>query len=549
VIARKLRAEGVDTVFTLTGGHISPIYDGCAQEGGIRLVDVRHEQAAAHAADAYARLKRRAAVAAVTAGPGLTGAITGVANAFYAQSPLVLLGGRNPLSLEGMGSLQDAPQADLLRPVTKRVDVAYDAWRLGEVLHYAFSAALSPRYGPVYVDLPLDVQLTQVDEGSYFIPPAAGYRTGPGPDPDAVARAARMLARARRPVLFAGSGVYWAGAEEELQRLLAATQAPLFVNGLARGIVPGGHHCLLSLTRRAALAKADLVMVLGADFDFRLGYGRNLPEPAQVIQVDPQMDRIGYNRPVDLGITSDIRLFLAALLGHESTYGRRRTPRWLRDLRAQEKRKQEARRAEMESEQTPIHPMRFVAEVTRFLDPDAVVIADGGDIAALAAGVIKVNHPGHWLDPGPFGCLGVGIPFAMAARLAHPAKQIVAVLGDGAFGFNGFEIDSCARQKLPFVAVIGNDGAWGEMRTFHEKLFGPEHAEAQYLSQQTRYDVVAQGLGGHGERVTEPRAIRPALDRAAASGLPAVVDVLIDPAYRRWGSTMGEDLQLPGRDK
>jgi acetolactate synthase-1/2/3 large subunit len=549
IIARKLREEGIDTLFTLTGGHISPIYDGCSREGGFRFIDVRHEQAAAHAADGYARLNRKAGVAAVTAGPGLTGAITGIANAFYAGSPVVLLGGRNPLGLEGMGSLQDAPQADLLRPVTKRVDIAFDAWRLGETLHYAFNAALSPRAGPVYVDIPLDVQLTQVEEDNCIIPPCTSYRTGAAPEPDAVKQTAQCLARAKRPIIFAGSGAYWARAEKELKLLLDSAKIPLFVNGQSRGIVASSHPCFFSLTRRAAFAETDLLLVLGADFDFRLGYGRKLNDSAFVIQVDPQADKIGYNRPVNLGIVSDIRIFLRQLLGYDSLFGRVRQRAWLAKLRRCEQGKRQTVAAERESNRIPIHPIRFAAEVAKFVDPDAVVIADGGDVAAIAAAAISVNHPGHWLDPGPFGCLGVGVPFAMASRLTYPLKQIVTIFGDGAFGFNGFEYDSAVRQKLPFLGVIGNDGAWGEMRTFHEKLFGKDHMEAQYLSQSTRYDVVVQGLGGYGERVTDPQQIRPALERAAASGVPSVVDVALDPSYRRWGSTVGEDLQLPWQEK
>lgn len=533
VIAKKLRAEGVDTVFTLTGGHISPIYDGCAREGGIRFVDVRHEQAAAHAADAYARLNRRAAVAAVTAGPALTGAITAVANAFYAHSPLVLLAGRNPLSHEGLGTLQDAPHAELLRPVTKRVDVAYDAWRLGEVLHYAFSAALSPRYGPVFVDLPLDVQLTAVDSDTFLVPPSSTARHAPGPDPEAVKAVAQLLATARRPIIFAGSGAYWDHAETELATLARTLHAPLFVNGLSRGIVPADFTHLFTLSRREAFSKSDFILMLGGDFDFRLEYGRRLPDGARVVHVDPEPSRIGHVRPVDVGVVSDIRLFLHELLRRDRVFGRARARSWVSQLRAHELAKGRDRQAAMESESVPIHPMRLVKEVAAFLDRDAVVVADGGDIAAMAASVIKVDVPGHWLDPGPFGCLGVGVPFAMAARLSHPSKQVLAVFGDGAFGFNGFEYDSCVRQGLPFVGVIGNDGAWGEMRNFHERLFGGGYPCAHYLDQRTRYEMVVEGLGGFGERVERPDEIRPALERAAASGVASVVNVIIDPAYRR----------------
>ncbi|MGH3441272.1 MAG: thiamine pyrophosphate-binding protein [Nitriliruptorales bacterium] len=538
IVARAMKAEGIDALFTLTGGHISAIYDGCKLEGGIRVIDVRHEQAAAHAADAYARLTHRPGVAAVTAGPGLTDAITGAANAFYADSPLVLLAGSNPLQLEDMGALQDAPQVELLAPVTKRSERVLETRRLEEVLAYAFRDSLTPRMGPTFVDLPMDVLMGVVEEDQVVSGRAQRFTAQPGPDPVAVVAATDLLASAEHPVVLSGSGTYWSQGWEELGRLVELAGLPLYVNGMSRGILPADHPNLLAATRKHALRQADVVLALGVDFDFRLGYGRSeyYPDGVKVIHVDPEPGRIGHNRAVELGVASDIRLFLRALLEQESKLGRTQERPWLVELQDEEAARREQRREALESDQTPIHPMRFAAEVARFADRDALFVGDGGDVVALAAGVVEVNLPGHWMDPGPFGCLGVGAPFALAARHLKPDAQIVVVHGDGSFGFNGFEYESAARQGLPFLGVIGNDGAWGEMKAFHERAYGPEDMVAQDLSQGIAYETVVEGLGGHGERVTDPDEIRPALERAndaVRDGVPAVVNVILDRSFRR----------------
>ncbi len=534
LIADHLADEGVDALFTLTGGHISAIYDGC-KDRGIRVVDVRHEQAAAHAADAYARLTFRPGVAAVTAGPGVTDAITGVTNAYYANSPMVLLGGRNPLSLEGMGALQDAPQIELLRPVTKRVSTALETRRIREVLGWSFRDALSPRMGPTYVDLPMDVLMTPIDSDQ--VVPSLGQRaTAPaGADPDTVAEVARLLAAAERPVVLSGSGTYWARAWRELDELAVTAQLPVYVNGMSRGVLPSSHPHLLGLTRKHALRQADLVIALGVDFDFRLGFGRPpaYRDDVTVVQVDPQADRIGHNRPVAHGVVSDVASFLRSLLDDDGRFARSEPTPWLSELREEEARRVADRDQAATTDASPVHPLRFAREVAQWVDPEAIVIGDGGDIVAHTAGQVRVDRPGHWMDPGPFGCLGVGAPFALAARHVHPDRPVVVVFGDGSFGFNAMEYESAVRQDLPFVGVVGNDGAWGEMKAFHERVYGSEGMVAQDLAQDTSYEGMVTALGGYGERVERPEEIRPALDRAAASGVPALVNVLIDRSFRR----------------
>ena len=534
VVADAIAAEGVDALFTLTGGHISAIYDGC-KDRGIRVIDVRHEQAAAHAADAYGRLTFRPGFAAVTAGPGVTDAITGVTNAYYANSPMVLLGGRNPLALDGLGALQDAPQIELLTPVTKRAVTPLETRRLREVIGYAVRASLTPRMGPSYVDLPMDVLMSAVDRDQVVVAEGHRFTAPPGPDPDALAQAVALLAGAQHPVVLCGSGAYWARAWEEVDHLARLAQLPVFVNGMSRGILPSDHPHLLGLTRKHALRQADVILALGVDFDFRLGYGRPpaYRDDVAVIHVDPQPDKVGHNRAVAVGAVSDVRAFLRALLAQEGSIGRAAPTPWLEQLRTEEARRLADREAAAMSDASPVHPLRFAREVARWVDRDAIVIGDGGDIVAHTAGQVRVDHPGHWMDPGPFGCLGVGAPFAMAARHVHPDRQVLVVYGDGSFGFNAMEYESAVRQGLPFVGVIGNDGAWGEMKAFHERVYGAEGMLAQDLSQATGYEHMVTALGGYGERVDRPEDIGPALDRAAASGLPAVVNVLLDRDVRR----------------
>jgi acetolactate synthase-1/2/3 large subunit len=532
LVARQLASHGIDHLFTLTGGHISPIYDGLGATG-IRLVDFRHEQAVVHATDAFARVRRDVAVAAVTAGPGVTGAITGVANAFYASSPVVVLGGRNPFMTDGAGNLQEAPQLELMAPITKYCSAVHDVWRTCDVIFEAMRAALDPRAGPVYVDLPMDVQLSRVapDSAPAIRPPVRASRQLA--DPDVVAAVADHLAASSQPVIVAGSGAYWAHAEHALAELASIADAPVFLNGMARGLLGPDNPNQVSRNRRQALRAADLVLLLGADFDFRLGFGQpdTLHPDATIVQVDPDGTRIGRNRHIDIGAVADIGSFLADLAELGGKYGTGDPRRWTRNLLGKQQASVTASH-EVEGDSSPVDPRQFVTEICEFLDVDATVIGDGGDIVAAFAATHRPGGPGLWMDPGPFGCLGVGAPFAIGARLHRPATQIAVVFGDGSFGFNGFEFDSAVRQDLPFVGVVGNDGAWGEMRTFHEDMFGDHDLRAQYLSQGTSYAGVATALGGYGERVERASEIKPALQRAFNSGVPAVVDVVLDRGYR-----------------
>ncbi|HEX6262170.1 MAG TPA: thiamine pyrophosphate-binding protein [Actinomycetota bacterium] len=536
LLAALLRQEGVEHLFTLSGGHIAPIYDGCVAEG-IRIVDFRHEQAAAHAADGWARVTGRPGVAAVTAGPGVTDAVTGVANAFFADSPMVLIGGRAPLAEQRMGSLQEMDHVALMRSITKWADTCWQTRRIADYAAEALRHATTGRQGPVFLDVPLDVQFdvwpTDVELPRGFRPEGR-----PQGDPDLVKRAAKMLADAERPVVFAGSGVRWSEAHEALAALADALKIPVFLNSLGRGSLPPEHRSFFSAARKHALGKADLVLALGVDWDFRLGFGRrNLPESVRVIQVDVDGRHIGRNRPVDVGIVGDPGRVIEQLLAEG--VGSPQEPSWTEEVRDVERAKHEEARAGMDSDAVPIHPQRFAREIRDFLDEDATVVGDGGDIVGISSSIVQARRPGHWLDPGPFGCLGVGPSFAIAAKLARPDTQVAVIYGDGSFGLNAMEYESAIRQDIPFVGIIGNDGAWGQIKVAQEALYGEGNAPAATLSTEVGYERMVEGLGGYGERVTDPSQLGPALRRAFDSGVAACLNVIVDPSLMRRASYLG----------
>ncbi len=534
LIAQTLKGEGVRNLFTLSGGHIAPIYDGCVREG-IRIVDFRHEQAAAHAADGWARVTLEPGVAAVTAGPGVTDAVTGIANAFYANSPILVMSGKNPVFEFEMGSLQEMDQVTLVSSITKWAKTCFDARRAGDFVAAALRHATSGRKGPVFLDFPLDVQFNAPG-----VVAPTGYRTEAKPlgDPDLVKDAVRLLRDAERPIVFAGAGVRWSGAHDALAELADALKVPVFLNSLGRGCLPPDDPYFFSAARKLALSKADVILALGVDWDFRLGFGtKGFAEDVTVIQVDVDGVHIGRNRPVHVGIVGDPGRVIEQLVNAGA--GNADEPPWTGEVRAEEDRRNEEARAGMESDAVPIHPQRFAKEIRDFLDPDAIVVGDGGDIVGITASIVQARYPGHWLDPGPFGCLGVGPSFAIAAKLAKPDKQVLIAYGDGSFGLNAMEYESAIRQDIPFVGIIGNDGAWGQIKVAQEALYGHGNAPAADLNPEAPYHRMVEGLGGHGEQVTDPKEIRPALQRAFDAGVPACINVMVDPTLMRRSSYLG----------
>lgn len=528
LVAKILKREGIDAVFTLSGGHIAAIYDGCLRED-IRVVDTRHEQAAVHAAEGWARCTRKPGVALLTAGPGVTDGITGVANAFLANSPILVIGGAAPLSLWDRGALQEMNQLDLLRPITKWARTVHETARIAEYVSIAVRQMLSGKPGPTFLEIPMDVLNNFVDTEQYFDPgEPSHYHPGgrTAPEPEHVAHAAELLAKAQRPVIMAGTAVWWCDAATPLRQLAERIQAPVYLNGAGRGCLPPDHPLFFSASRRKALEGADTILAIGTRMDFRLNHGQPplIPAAASLIWFDLAGEDIGVNRGAAVGLVGDVGISMAQVA--EATR-QRDGGEWLEYIRGQERKGQERDDAGMNSDATPIHPLRLCRELRDFIDDETTMIVDGGDIASYGGRVINVSRPGYWLDAGPMGTLGAGTGFAMAAQVARPGQRVLILHGDGAFGLNGMEFESMARQHLPVVSVIGNDGAWGQIKHPQKALIG--HATAAELRPGIRYDKMVEALGGHGELVQRPEEIRPALERAFASGLPACVNVLIDP--------------------
>jgi len=531
-IARALGAEGVDTVFMLTGGHVLPIIDGCVLEG-IRVVDMRHEQAAAHAADAYARLTGRLGVAVVTAGPGVTDALTGVANAWFANSPVLVLGGRHMTKEDLRGGLQEMDHPRLFGSITKWTDTARDPGRLPEYVATAARHAFSGRGGPVFLDVPWDVQAETVEETA--VAGSEGYRanTPAGVDEGTLNEITALLAGAEHPVVFGGTGLRWTrqpGFLGAFDEFTVALQAPVFLNSLARGSLPSSHPLLGNRSRSHALADADVVLALGVDWDFRTGFGKRVAAGATVIQIDAEPSRVGWNRDADLGIVADPGTVIAQLATRAGSFGRSSMPAWTTEVLDVERAKQQTAEEAAASDATPVHPERFAREVAEFFGDDAIVAADGGDIVSTTAKWLRTNRPGGLLDPGPFGCLGVGAPFAIAAKTLEPETRVGIVYGDGSFGFNGMEFDTLIRHELPVIGVVGNDGAWNNIKAIHRMLY-PERMVGADIGVRP-YERMVEALGGYGEYVDKPGEIAPALERADASGVPALINVHIAEQMR-----------------
>lgn len=527
--ARALKKAGVECVFTLSGGHIMPLYDGCIDEG-IRIIDVRHEQAAVHAADAWARCNPgKIGVAAITAGPGVTDGVTGVANAWRANSPILVFGGQGPFANLRRGSLQEMDHVGVMRPITKWADACYDTKRIPEYIELGIRHAVSGIPGPAFLEIPMDVFMGSVEWESAPVP---NIRTAPprlSPDRADVRQALALLAQSRRPMLMAGTSVKWSMASTALNAFLDETRMPAYTNGMGRGTIPPTSPQYLNRSRREAMKQIDLIVLAGALLDFRLAFGKTIPPTAKVVQLDMDATLIGTNRAADVGLVGNLACSFELMLEEMKNAGIRLDfSSWLAELRAIEAAAEKKVEAALDSDATPIDPQRMCREVRDWLPTlgDSIVIGDGGDIVATAAKILPVPREGAWMDPGPLGTLGVGMPFALAAQASHPDKRVVIVYGDGSFGLNGFEYDTAVRFGLPIIGIVGNDGAWGQMMRPQGAVYGWDRLQGTILNF-TRYDKVVEALGGHGELCERPEQIRPALDRAAASGKPALVNVVI----------------------
>jgi len=512
-----MRSFGTDVMFTLNGGHIWPLYDA-ARNQGMQVVDTRHEQTATFAAEAWSKLTRRPGFAALTAGPGVTNGISAITTAHFNGSPLVVMGGRAPARRWGSGSLQELDHVPIVASITKSAETVLDPARTAETVHRAVSTALSPHRGPVFVDFPLDV----FGPSSAAVPAPVAPR-GADPDPDDVAAIAALIAGASSPAFIVGSDVYWDGAWEALRAAVEHLRVPCFFNGLGRGTLPADHPLAFLRTRGMLKTGADLVVVLGTPLDFRLGFGR-FGSAAVAHIVDSDAQRAAHvSVPTASGDIGTILRALAEYRGARADH-----EPWISSLTAAEREATDRDRAWLATDDSPIRPARIYGELSKRLARDAVVICDGGDFASYAGKFVEVFEPGCWLDTGPYGCLGNGPGYSMAARLARPSSQVVCLLGDGAAGFSLMDADSLVRHGLPVVMVVGNNGIWGLEKHPMQAVYGWDMACD--LQAGCGYDRVVEALGGAGETVSDPAEIGPALDRAFASGVPYLVNVLTDPA-------------------
>jgi len=514
-----LRAAGIREMFTLSGGHVFPLYDA-AHRIDFPIYGVRHEQSAVFAAEAVAKLQRRPGLAVLTAGPGVTNGVSALTSAHFNGSPVVVLGGRAPAFRWGAGSLQEIDHVPLLAPVTKHAATVYATEEIPAAVTGALAAALTPHRGPVFLDLPLEVVFSTAETAAPDAPVVPPLE----PDPDEVARAARLIANARRPVIIAGSDVHAGDAVAALREAAEALQVPVFANGMGRGALPPEHPLAFAKARRTALKRADVVVVVGTPLDFRLGFGDF--GAAQVVHiVDAPSQRAGHVEPAACP-AGDLRLILSALANHPG--GREDHSDWVADLRAAENKAKARTAEELAAETDPIRPARVYGELRRVLARDAVTIGDGGDFVSYAGRYLEPAMPGTWLDPGPYGCLGTGMGYAMGARVTYPERQVCVLMGDGAAGFSLMDVESLVRHRLPVVIVVGNNGIWGLEKHPMRAMYG--YDVAADLQPELRYDDVVRALGGAGETVARAVDLGPALRRAFEAGVPYLVNVLTDPA-------------------
>jgi acetolactate synthase I/II/III large subunit len=527
LVARRLKGAGVTKLFTLSGGHLFSIYDGCREEG-IDVVDVRHESAAAFAAEGWAKVTREPGVCALTAGPGVTNGMSAMASALQNNSPMLVLGGRAPAMRWGQGSLQEIDHVPFVAPVTKSARTATSTDVIPGLVDVALAEAMTAPTGPTFVDFPLDHVFMEGAEpgGARLSLPIPGE----GPAAEGVERVAALVREAERPVIMAGTNLYWAHAEHALRELVEARGIPVFLNGLARGCIPADHELFFSRARSAALKAADLALVVGVPMDFRLGFGASFGEDTTIVTADYAESPRPAQRPVEVELVGGLAETLRAVATDGAAP---RNDDWIAHVAAVERSKRADEREQLEDDRAPLHPLRVYKELAEVIDRDAIVIGDGGDFVSYAGRVIDSYEPGCWLDPGPYVCLGAGPGYALAAKLARPDRQVILLLGDGAFGFSGMEFDTLARHGVDVVGVMGNNGIWG--LEHHPMTFLYGYSVAAELRPATRYDQVVEALGGHGELVGTPGELRPALERALSADTPALVNVLTDPtvAYPR----------------
>ncbi len=538
LVAKALANEGVDTIFTLCGGHIIDIYDGCIDEG-IRIVDVRHEQTAAHAADGYARQTGKLGCVVTTAGPGCTNAVTGVATAFRSESPILHIGGQSSLTQHKMGSLQDLPHVDMMSPITKFASGVFSTERVADMVSMAARECFNGAYGPSYLEIPRDILDAEIPLEKAVIPKPGRYRASTREigDPADIEKLADILVRAERPAVLFGQQVWASQSHEQAIEFIRALDIPAYMNGASRGMLEEGDPHHFDRTRRDAFVNADVILIVGTPFDFRMGYGKRISSQLTLVQIDQSYTTVGKNRDIDLGLVGDPGAILTAVTQaasgrtHSSAKGKRQA--WMKELRNIEVQKLEKLMPMFTTDQNPIHPYRLAYEINQFLGDDTIYIGDGGDIVTISAQAVRPRRPGQWMDPGALGSLGVGTGFAMAAKLAHPQKEVVCLYGDGSFGMTAFDMETSQRFGAPYLAIVGNNSAMNQIRYGQLAKYGAERGDVGNKLGDIPFGRFGEMIGGYGEEVREASQIQPSLQRAreaiAKTGKCAVVNVWVNP--------------------
>lgn len=523
IVAAWLKAQGVEKLFALSGEHILPLFDGCASEG-IDVIATRHEQAAVLAAEAYARVTGRPGVAAVTAGPGVTNAVTGLAVANTSGSPVMLLAGRTSTVKRLTGTFQDIDGSAIAGPVTKWAETAFDTERLPVYLEAGWRRMLGGRPGAVFLEVPHDVL-----KGDAEVPvEPVRFAEPPGAEPEALKRALKMLGDAEKPMVICGGGAFWAGAADALRAFAERTMIPVATLNAARGLLPDGHDSCIGPLAEAGLAllQADVILVVGTKFDASVTFGGPplFTGNEKIIQVDLEATSFGLNRMPDLAVTGDARVVLSQL---GDGWDAKPKDEWCRAAKETGTQMHAAWEGMTSGEGSPVPPGRVVREVVNAAGRDAILISDGGDSHTWAITTFPAYRPGSYLHThDSLGTIGVGVPFALGAKAAAPGRPVVCLIGDGSFGFGALELETAARNNLPFTTVIMNNGSWGNIRHEQGRQFSETNATELSVAS---YEKIAEAFGGYGERVDDAANLGPAIRRAIDSGKPAVVNAITQP--------------------